>query len=347
VRAAGRAATAATVVAVRDLDLVRPGAEAELAAHLRTDPALRAALVEPVRLVRPDGSWVAVRSPSATWLAEELGLAGRAAPAAAAPVTAVLPEAPAWAADLDPALAAALGLVADLGELDADGWQRVLDDAGSRAADGGAAGADGVPDALGGPLAAAALLPLWRALGRALLADPATGGLAGALLPPAHVLALDASDGVVRAPAEEAVVVDDPCWAQRTDLGARVVGGTAAATALAAALQMSLASHAAPGRVGGVGVDVEVAAGVRALLPGCPAAWSHHADLRVDGEPVAWWVDGRGAAARVHATGPAGLARGLALAAGRWDARAAVEAVLTDPSGAARALVEDAAGDPS
>ena len=334
VRAAGRAATAAAVVAVRDLDLVRPGAEAELAAHLSTDPALRAALAEPVRLVRPDGSWTAVRSPSAAWLAHELGLAGRASPAAAAAVTAVLPAAPAWAAALDPELAAALGLVADLGELDADGWQRVLD-------------APGVPEALDSPLGAAALLPLWRELGRALLADPAASGLAGALLPPSHVLALDASGGVVRVPAEEAVVVDDPCWAQRADLGARVVGGSAAATALAAALRMSLASEAAPGRVGAVGVDVEVAAGVLALLPSCPPAWSRHVDLRVDGAPVGWWVDGRGPTARVHATDPAGLARGLALAAGRWDARAAVEAEVADPSRAAGALVEDAAGDRS
>lgn len=347
VRTAGRAASAAAVVAVRDLDLVRPGAEAELAAHLSADPALRAALVEPVRLVRPDGSWVAVRSPSAAWLADELGLAGRASPAAGAPVRAVLPLAPAWAETLDPALGAALGLVAHLGELDADGWQRVLDDAGAGADGSGGVRAAGVPAALAGPLGAADLLPLWRELGRALLADASATGLGAARLPPSHVLALDASDRVVRVPAEEAVVVDDPCWAQRTDLGARVVGGSAAAAALAGALQMSLASEVAPGRVGGVGEDVEVAAGVLSLLPGCPVTWSHRADLRVDGAAVGWWVEGRGPSARVHATGPAAAARGLALAAGRWDARAAVEAVLADPAGAARALVEDAAGSPS
>jgi hypothetical protein len=65
-----------------------------------------------------------------------------------------------------------------------------------------------------------------------------------------------------------------------------------------------------------------------------------HDDLLVDGVPVDWWVsDGV-----PHGPTSEGLARALAWAAGAWHLRHAVAALLSDPSGAERIVLEDAAG---
>ncbi|MEH3076111.1 MAG: hypothetical protein PGN11_05455 [Quadrisphaera sp.] len=327
---AGDGAVASGVAVVRDLDLLREGAEGALLEHLAAVPALRSAVLDPVRVVRPDGSSLDVAPPSAGWLRAELGLAGCAAPGCEEGLAAVLPQAPAWAGGADPALGRALGLVATAGDLDADGWQRVLDGA-----------ADLVPPVR---MDAAAVLPLWRALAEATSADPA---LAEHLVPPSHVLALDAGAAVVVVPAERAAVVDDPCWAQRTDLGARLVAGADLAAALADALEISLSSELAPGRVDPVGSTTTSAVPpqVRSALPGCPPRWTEHDALTVDGHEVGWWVTGRGEHADVRATTADGLARGLALAAGRWHARALVAELLAEPDRAAAVLVEDAAGE--
>ncbi|MBC3763101.1 sacsin N-terminal ATP-binding-like domain-containing protein [Quadrisphaera oryzae] len=332
---AGDGATATDVVLVRDLDLLREGAEGALLDHLATVPALRAAVLDPVRVVRPDGTALDLAPPSAGWLRSELGLAGCAGPGCAPGLAAVLPPAPAWARGADAALGRALGLVADAADLDARGWQRVLD--------GAADLADLAERGQAPPLDITALLPLWRALGRAAADDPA---LVTALAPPTHVLALDAGGAVVAVPAERAVVVDDPCWSQRTDLGARLVAGAGLVPALADVLDVPLCSELAAGRVDPVGRSstADVPPRVRAALPGCPRRWTEHDALTVDGAPVAWWVTGRGEDADVRATTPDGLARGLALAAGRWESRALVAELLAAPGRAAAALLEDAAG---
>lgn len=325
---AGDGAVATGVVAVRDLDLVRRGAEGALLEHLARTPALRAAVLDPVRVVRPDGSALEVAPPGAAWLRADLGLVGCAAPGCDAGLAAVLPVPPAWAQAVDPALARALGLVTDAGDLDAEGWQRVLDAPGARS------GRPSVP----------ALLGLWRALAQAAAADPA---LAAALVPPADVLALDAAGAVVVVPAEEAVVVEDPCWAQRTDLGARLVAGAGLAAALADVLEIPLSGELAAGTVDPVGSTTTAAVPPQVLsaLPACPQRWTEHDVLRVDGHDVAWWVTGRGEDADVRATTAGGLARGLALAAGRWESRALVAELLAEPGRSAAALVEDAAGE--
>ena len=64
-----------------------------------------------------------------------------------------------------------------------------------------------------------------------------------------------------------------------------------------------------------------------------------HDDLTVATVPVDWWVDEE---ATVHATTVDGLARGLAWAAGRWDRRWLLAAVLADPDRAASLVAEDA-----
>ena len=45
------------------------------------------------------------------------------------------------------------------------------------------------------------------------------------------------------------------------------------------------------------------------LLPDAPATWVEHDELRVDGVPVDWWVEGSGSEAVVHATQLAALAK--------------------------------------
>ncbi|PWJ55206.1 hypothetical protein SAMN06264364_104129 [Quadrisphaera granulorum] len=327
---AGDGAVATGVVAVRDLDLVRPGGQGALLAHLAQRPELRSAVVDPVRVVRPDGSSEDLAPPSAHWLRAELGLLGCAGPGCPPALAALLPEAPEWA---DHELGRALGLVTSEDDLDADGWQRLLD---------GAAELRGMPTALAGAAGTASVLRLWRTLASTVAADPALGE---ALAPPSHVLALDAAGAVVVVEAERAVVVDDPCWAQRTDLGPRIVAGADLAPTLADILAISLSSELAPGTVEPVGTTTSaVPPQVCSALPEGPAVWTEHDVLRVDGVDVAWWVEGRGEQAVVRATNVAGLARGLALAAGRWEARALVEEMLADPGRAAAVIVEDAAG---
>jgi len=315
-------AVAAEVVAVRDLDLVRPGVRAELLAAVAADPGLRAAVVAPVRLVGADGAGVDAPGHAAWWLARRLGLRGRAAAGAPAGLAALLPAVPAGAAAVlaaDPELARALGLVSTWDDLDADAWQSLLDD---------------LADGRLLPPAPADLLALWRAL-----ADAAPD-----LRAPVAVAALDPDGRAVLAEAEDAVVCDAPMWLARTDLGARLVPGAARAAALADVLDLDLASERAAGQVSGGGREVAVEAAVRAALPGAPATWRRHERLAVDGAGVDWWVEGEGPGARVHAATTSGLARGLAQAAGAWGARLLVQALLAAPERAAAALVEESAG---
>jgi hypothetical protein len=81
-----------------------------------------------------------------------------------------------------------------------------------------------------------------------------------------------------------------------------------------------------------------VPAALRAVLPDAPESYVHHERLVVDGEEVPWWfADGT-----VHASGPAGLARGAAWACGRWPGRLTAEAVLRDPDRLPELLAEAA-----
>jgi hypothetical protein len=71
-----------------------------------------------------------------------------------------------------------------------------------------------------------------------------------------------------------------------------------------------------------------VPASVVGLVLGLPTTWWEHDDLLADGRHVSWW---RGPDGRVHAATVDGLARGLAAAAGRWETRLLLAAVLADP----------------
>jgi hypothetical protein len=188
----------------------------------------------------------------------------------------------------------------------------------------------------------ATLLQAWSVL--AALASAA--GPAEDPVPPDRLLAV--RDGaVVRVAAADAVVVDHPAWLQRTDLGAAVIASGPHAADLAELLDLPLAAEAAPGLVDETGGAVtEVPDAVRPLLPAAPRTWCEHDELRVDGFEVDWWVEGGGPSALVHAATLDGLARGLAHAAGAWQLRGTVAAVLDGGTSLAQVLLDEALAPP-
>ncbi|MFP5335123.1 MAG: sacsin N-terminal ATP-binding-like domain-containing protein [Actinomycetes bacterium] len=304
------------VLAVRDLDVVRDDAWSEALALLESDPALRAAVTTPLLVRRPDGSAVRATPYTAWWLRRHWDLAGHADPDAEASLAALLPPAAGPVAAADAPLRRALGLPRGFGDLDAAGWEAVLRGLAERE----------VPVAV--------LLDAVAALGQAARSVELT--------PPDRLRVPDAGGGTVVAAAADVAVVDAPMWWQRTDLGPLLPARGEDAEAIADALDLDLASERGAGVVAGEGVEEPVPDAVRAMLPGGPATWREHEELTVDGTDVEWWVEGSGPGAVVHAVTVAGLARGLAHAAGRWQRRLAVEAVLGDQADAATVLVEEA-----
>jgi hypothetical protein len=310
---------------VRDLDVVRLDRWPAALRHLGLRPPLRRALTEPVR-TRALGD---LPSYSAWWLQRELGLSGTTWPPAPTDgPDGLLDPAPDWVGDLDPGLRSAIG---------------VLDDApGGRI---GPRAAEVLLARLADParqVDAVTCLRAWRRL-----TESGTGIGAGAAgraeaTAPQQVRVLD-GDRTRVVPAAEAVVVDDPRWLQRTDLGGQVVAPAGRADDLADLLDVDLASERAAGVVGSAGTSVPVPAEVLGLLPTTPAGWVEHDELVVDGQDVDWWVDDDGTP---HAATTDGLARALAWAAGSWPARHAVAEVLADPGAAVRVVVE-AAWDPA
>ncbi|MFS0703574.1 sacsin N-terminal ATP-binding-like domain-containing protein [Cellulomonas sp. 179-A 9B4 NHS] len=297
------------VDAVADLDAVAEDAWPDVLVHVASRPHLRAALLTPARA---EGAGTPLPSYAAWWLRTRVepslpavfALAGSDAPAG------LLPPVPRAYAHLDPDVLRALGGVGSLAELGPADWDEVLDRLGP-------------PGTRVPPAVAAAVWRAWAA-------DDVPGALA-----PDVVVALtgdpDAGPAVV-AEASSAVVADGPSWWQRRDLGAVVpVPPGTNAPRVAERLDVPRAAESADGRVDEPG-DVEpVPDAVADLLTGVPAVWERHDDLTVDGEPVEWWVEGAGADARVHAVHLAGLAAGLAAAAGAWHLRAALEALLVEP----------------
>jgi hypothetical protein len=314
-------AVVGNVVAVRDLDAVRNDAWPDVLGALAGDPALRAALLTPARIVAPTGGAVSGPSYTAWWLREHLAGGGVwADPDAPDVLAALLPEPPAGLADADPAVRAVLGSVADVGDLDAGAVADVLDGLADPQVD----------------LEVATAVRVWAALAAVLAVWPPD--IAGAPPPVVRALLPDGRTQVVD--AEDVCVVGDPMHAQRGDLAPFVVAPEArGAAALAAALDLPLAADLAAGAIEETGRQVAVPAVVGALLPHAATTWCEHEELVVDGVEVDWWVDPGGL---VHASTLDGLARGLAYQAGAWPARSAVAEVLLDPAALPRLLLDEA-----
>ncbi len=323
--------TVADVVLVRDLDLVLPERRDELLALVAGDPVLRAAVLEPVRVI-VGGVAASARSHAAWWLGHELRVAGRADPSAPGSLRTVLGEPDGALAAAEPALRRALGTVDAWEQVPADAWGAVLE------------------RSLRGGLDVPGLLALWAALAAAARGGAASppDGLA-ALDAPDRLAALDAAGAVVVARADEVVVVDDPRWLQVT-LGPRLVVGADDALALADVLDVDLASERGEeARVVSTGATREVPALVRAAVPDAPSTWMAHERLSVDvvgaNADVGWWLED----GILHADGLRSLACGLAAAAGAWGRRHVLAEVLLalsrgDHGAAAVALATEAAG---
>jgi len=304
------------VAAVADLDAVDDDRWPELLAHVARTPGLREALVAPVR-----GEGVVASAPSYTawWLRTRADLPLPevfALPDATGLPAALVPPVPDVLRGLDATVLRALGGVASLAEVPAARWSAVLERLGP----------------VGTPVPLDVAGHVWRAW--------ASG--TGPDVPPSLVVALT-GPGAAQV-VEDAVVADDPRWWQRAgadDVPVVPVPVTSdgAAGAVVDLLDLPLASSRVDvDDVPADGEPEDVPDAVAALLPGAPAVWWRHDDLRVGGAPVAWWVVGEGEGAQVHAVHVAGLASGLAWAAGRWAVRGAVEALLTDPDDGDAAL---------
>ncbi|WP_410791492.1 sacsin N-terminal ATP-binding-like domain-containing protein [Kribbella sp. C-35] len=315
-------ATVGELEAIRDLDWITDDSWPKALQLLGSDPELRRALVTQVRVVGPDDRPLGVPSYAAWWIREHVllddgePLAGRADPDAEPVLATFLDEAPAWTAGLDAEVRTAVGLVRDVGDLDADGIGLVLD----RLAD---------PER---DVDEASILRLWNRLGTLKLFPGA---------PPAQVRVLDTDDdadgGTRVTDADGAVVVDGPMWVQRADLGGFVIGSGAAADGLSDLFDVPLAQEVAEGKIDGEGTAADVPAIVRELVPEVPATWWEHEELTVDGVEVSWWVAADGAP---HAATFDGLAKALAWAAGRWDRRHVIRAVLNEPDRSVELLVD-------
>jgi hypothetical protein len=307
---------AAEVLAVRDLELV-DSARWPQALNLLAAPALRAALVEPTRVLLADGRRADVPSYTAWWLRRHPVLGGHRPTdvrvADADPLLAGLYDEAVLPADLG--VARALGVRTSLAELLAE-----------------PGGADELLDRLADPerlVTRVQLRALWAAL-----ATVAPGTVAQAA-PPDRVRVVR-EDAVVVADAADALVLDAADLWPMVAAQPLVLAPYDQAPRLADLLDLPLVSEEVAGLVESPSASRPVPAIVSAVLPDAPATYYEHDRLVVDGVAVPW----RYTLGAVHAAGADGLACGLAWASGRWSARHLLAALLRDPGAAPRLLAE-------
>jgi hypothetical protein len=315
-------ATVGELLAICDLDWITDDSWPRVLDLFGASPELRRALVTQVRVVGPDDRPLGVPSYAAWWIRDHVllddgePLAGRADPDAEPVLAQFLDQAPAWTAGLDPEVRTAVGLVREVGDLDADGIDLLLE----RLAD---------PER---EVDEATILRLWSRLGTLSL-FPGDA--------PEHVRVL-ANDGQTRVTdSDSAVVVDSPMWLQREDLGGFVVASGAAADGLSDLFDVPMAQEVAEGTIDSEGTAADVPHLVRELVPEVPPTWWEHEELTVDGVEVSWWVDAEGAP---HAATFDGLAKALAWSSGHWPQRHQIRAVLNEPHRTSE-LLTDAAYD--
>lgn len=307
------------LLAVRDLDVVRADRWPEAVAALAAAPATRSALVQPARLRDLRGRGHDVPSYTSWWLRRELGLDGHCDPGADAALRALLDPAPEWVGALDDEVRRALGVVRHVADLAPGAAGLLLD----RLAE---------PDRAVG---LSGLLAAWAWL--ATLATQAPAGAAD-VKPPDRLRAWDGAAVVVAGEAD-VVVVDEPKWLQRNEIGPFIVAPAGSAESLADLLDVDLATDRADGLVTSQGSAEAIPTVGREMVPGGPEQWWRHEALAVDGQPVDWWVDDDG---RAHARDAHGLARALAWATGRWDLRHVLAALLTEPERQAEVVLDAA-----
>ncbi|MFP3991697.1 molecular chaperone Hsp90 [Streptomyces sp. E11-3] len=296
---------ATEIVAVRDLDLVDDERWPQALALL-SQPPLRDALTQPVRVLLPDGTTESVRPYTAWWLRGHPVLDGRR-------------PAGLRAAGGDPLLA---GLYEDV---DAAGFddEQVLRALGVRTS---------VAALLDEPGGAAELLERLAEPERVVSAAQ-LHALYGALadLDPEQVTLPDelraVVDGEVRVvDAADAVVADAPDLLPLAAGLALLPVRPARAAELAELFQVRRLSEVGAAAVPGEGVERVVPDSVRVLLgPATPATYREHEELG----DLDWRRTPDGT---VHAATLEGVAAGLAWATAQWPRRFEVAALLEDPS---------------
>ncbi len=178
------------------------------------------------------------------------------------------------------------------------------------------------------PVTRAQLRSLWSALAASQLTpDDVT--------PPERVRAV-AGDKVIVADASEALVLDSPDRWPLLAGAPLVIAPWPRAAGLADLTDLPLASEEVPGVIESAGDRRPVPGIAREVLPGAPSSYTEHDRLIVDGTDVPWWYAG----GMVHAATVEGLADGLAWAAGQWQARHLLAALLLSPDEAPRLLAE-------
>ncbi|WP_425831015.1 sacsin N-terminal ATP-binding-like domain-containing protein [Streptomyces fractus] len=297
------------LIAVRDLDLVDEDRWPQALALL-SQPPLRDALTQPVRVLLPDGTHELVRPYTAWWLRGNPVLDGRRPAGLRAeggdPLLIGLYE-PADAAGFDDEqVLRALGVRTSVAALldEPGGAAELLD----RLAD---------PDR---PVGAAQLHALY---GKLADLDPEQVTL------PDELRAV--RDGeVVVVDARDALVADAPDLIPLTEGRALLPVTPSKAAHLAELFQVRRLSEAVDtGAVEGGDVH-EVPEPVRVLLGSAtPASYVEHEELYVSDVEVDWCRTPDGV---VHAATLEGVAAGLAWAAGQWPRRFEVAALLEDPS---------------
>ncbi|MER6556532.1 molecular chaperone Hsp90 [Streptomyces sp. NPDC001027] len=300
---------ATELVAVRDLDLVDEDRWPQALALL-AQPPLRDALVQPLRVLLPDGTHETVRPYTAWWLRGNPVLDGRR-------------PAGLLASGGDPLLR---GLY---DEADATGFddEQVLRALGVRTS---------VAALLDEPGGAAELLDRLCDPERSVTAAQ-LHGLYGALaeLDPAQVTLPDELRAVVDGRVEvvdaaDAVVVDSPDLLPFTEGVPLLPVRPSRAAELAELFQVRRLSESVTGEVDSEGVEHDVPEPVRVLLgPRTPAVYVEHEELVVDGVEIDWRLTDGGV---LHAATLEGVAAGLAWAAGQWPRRFEVAALLEDPT---------------
>ncbi|GGQ94248.1 hypothetical protein GCM10010216_65830 [Streptomyces flaveolus] len=300
---------ATEIVAVRDLDLV-DDEQWPRALALLSQPPLRDALVEPVRVLLPDGTHEVVRPYTAWWLRGHPVLGGRRPAglrtAGGDPLLRGLYDEADATGFEDEQVLRALGVRTSVAALldEPGGAAELLD----RLAD---------PDR---PVTAAQLHALYGALAEL---DPEQVTLPDDLraVRDGRVEVVDASD---------AVVVDSPDLLPFTSGVPLLPVRPALAAELAELFQVRRLSESVTGEVHSEGTEHVVPEPVRVLLGArTPASYVEHEELVVDGVEVDWRLTPGGV---LHAATLEGVAAGLAWAAGQWPRRFEVAALLEDPT---------------
>ncbi|MFE9769839.1 sacsin N-terminal ATP-binding-like domain-containing protein [Streptomyces sp. NPDC005808] len=300
---------ATEIVAVRDLDLVDDDRWPQALALL-SQPPLRDALTQPVRLLLPDGTHEIVRSYTAWWLRGNPVLDGRRPAglrsAGGDPLLHGLYDAADASGFEDEQVLRALGVRTSVAAL--------LDEPG---------GAAELLDRLADPdreVSGAQLHALYSALADL---DPEQVTLPDELraVVDGQVTVVDAAD---------AMVVDSPDLLPFTSGVPLLPVRPARAAELAELFQVRRLSESVTGEVDSEGAEHDVPESVRVLLgPATPASYTEHEELVVDGVELDWLRTRDGV---LHAATLEGVAAALAWASGQWPRRFEVAALLEDPS---------------